>query len=553
MPDDKKIKKILDDLYKIDPEFKKHEKKLIKIIKELLLLQPNIKPDSKFAEELKSMLKNEEKNIDKKESIKVKNSSKNYFTSFSFLFDLSRSFVIVSILLLLVVSFSFVKIQKDGIKFTQQNKNQNEYLEMFKETKIVKKGKNSFGDLFTQSQNLTAGNQSGEMAALSSTDRALGLGGGGYSAVKMESSIAPAGEMGIMPLPVKFNYIYTGGDFEMFGSEESVYKRVPLDISKEFAGNFSGGNLLIGTDKFNNAGISSFNLIEDRDFGYNVYFGLEDGSISLYKNWKKWPRVEDICGGWENYQCIEGYRLSFDQVLSNDRLLAIADGFLTEYGVDLSSYGPGEVQNDWLKDYSLAEDKSSYYIPETISIIYPLLVDGKVVYEESGYKSGLNVEVDMREEKVSGLYGLYYQNYESSVYETEGDKQKIMELAYNGGTYPYYDYFGEGEYETVDIELGSPSLELVKIWNYDNSSMTSQEMYVPAYVFPVISQSKPTYFYRKNVVIPAVKDFFNRYEGITPRTLPVLMNEEGSVDGSSSSSEGVVEIMNDSVSANNFR
>jgi len=32
-----------------------------------------------------------------------------------------------------------------------------------------------------------------------------------------------------------------------------------------------------------------------------------------------------------------------------------------------------------------------------------------------------------------------------------------------------------------------------------------------------------------------------------------LMNEEGSVDGSSSSSEGVVEIINDSVSANNVR
>lgn len=532
MPNDKKIKKILDDLYKIDPEFKNHEKQLVKIIKELLLLQPDIKPDSKFVEDLKNMLKTEEKKISKNEVLKTKESSKNYFTSFSFLFDLSRSFVIVSVLLLLVVSFSFVKIQKDGIKFTKQSKPQSEYLEMFKETKIVKKSKNSFGNLYAQVKDANTGIESSGSAMLSSVGRSSGMGAGDYSVPKMAAGFSSVDEIGIMPMPTKFNYIYTGGEFEMFGDEENVYKRIPLNISKELAGNFSGNNLLIDTNKFNNAGISSFNLIEDRDFGYNVYFGLEDGSVSLYKNWKKWPRVEEICGGWENTQCIEGYQLSFDQVLSDGKVLSIANNFLTEYGVDLSIYGPGEIQNDWLRDYSLAEDKSSYYIPDTISVVYPLLVDGKTVYEESGYKSGLNVEVDMREEKVSGLYNMFYQNYESANYETEKNKEKILELVYNGGTSPYYDYFNEGEYETVDIELGAPSLELVKIWNYDNSSMTSQELYVPAYVFPVISQSKPVYFYRKNVVIPAVKDFFNYYDSFIPRVLPALMDGEDTVDSS---------------------
>ncbi len=533
MNDEKKIKKILNDLYKIDSEFKKHEKKITKIIKELLLLQPDIKPDSKFVEDLKSMLQTEEKKIDKKKKDKEKNISKNYFTSFSFLFDLSRSFVIVSVLLLLVVSISFVKIQKNSSRFVRENNSRLDFLNGLQDSVIVKKGKYSFGNLYSQS----TGSES-TMLSSKVDGRAYGLGSGNVSmsAEAQEASFVTADDLSIMPMPVKYNYIYTGGDFEMFRNEEEVYKRVPLDISKQFGGNFSSSGLLIDTNKFNNAGVSSFSLIEDRDFGYNISFYLEDGSVSLYKNWKKWPRIEELCGGWENYECIESHRLSFDQILSNDETLSIADNFLNEYGVDLSSYAPGEVQNDWLRDYAAAEDKSTYYVPESISVVYPLKIDNKTVYEEHGNKSGIVVEVDMKEKKVSGLYSMFYQNYESSVYETEGDKEKIMELVYNGGSYPYYDYFVEGEYETVDIELGSPSLELVKIWNYDQTKMTSQELYVPAYVFPVISQSKHSYFYRKNVVIPAVKDFFNRYNFPgQPRILPAVSSESVDLDSSVSS------------------
>ncbi|MCK9438929.1 MAG: hypothetical protein WC164_02040 [Patescibacteria group bacterium] len=542
MIDDKKIKKILNDLYKIDPEFKSHEKKLVKIIKELLLLQPDIKPDSKFAEDLKLMLKTEEKKINKVKANKKEETSKNYFTSFSFLFDLSRSFVIVSVLLLLVVSFSFVRLQKDASKFVHQNKPENSFLNIEQETRIVKKGKNSFGNLYSQ---LTAGTES-SMLSSRADDRVLGMGDGNMTTMEAEEGKIASSDMSIMPMPVKYNYIYTGDEFEMFESEEEVYKRVPLDISKQFANNFSSSGLLINTNKFSNAGVSSFSLMEDRDFGYNISFYFEDGSVSLYKNWKKWPRIEELCGGWENYECIESHRLSFDQILSNEETLSIADNFLNEYGVDLSSYGPGEVQNDWLRDYAATEDKSNYYIPESISVVYPLIIDDKMVYEEYGNKSGIVVEVDMREKKASGLYSMFYQNYESSVYETEGDREKIMELVYNGGAYPYYDYFVEGEYETVDIELGAPSLELVKIWNYDETKMTNQELYVPAYVFPIISQSKPNYFYRKNIVIPAVKDFFNRYNYPgQPRILPIDLSEPMEADGSVSSggSDGLAETL----------
>ncbi|PKM91154.1 hypothetical protein CVU82_03835 [Candidatus Falkowbacteria bacterium HGW-Falkowbacteria-1] len=550
MKSDKKIKDILDDLYKIDPEFKKHEKKIAKIIKELLLLQPEIKPDSRFIEDLRNMLKMEEKNVvrskkDVKKGIEEKK-NKDYFFSFNFLFDLSRSFVIVSVLLLLVVSFSFVELQKQSPDISK-NDFQNKYLDILSETKIVKKDKNSFGSLYSQSTSLSTSFQESSSAIssrplgasseaikmMSSDTSGFGAGGSFASAPQTEDILnfengVSGDEMSVMRMPVRYNYIYTGGDFDMFKSEEDVFKKTVPNLSKELANDFIGKSFsLVDFSKFTDVGISNFNLLEDRDFGYSVYFGLEDGSFSLYKNWKRWPRAETLCGGWENYQCFEDYQLSFNEVLSNQEILQISDDFLKNYKIDISNYGPGEVQNEWMRDYYLSSDKASYYIPESISVIYPLTIEGRTVYEEYGQKTGLSVDVDIREKKVAGLYGLFYQQYESSSYETETNKDKIMELVYRGGEYPYYDYFEDDfNYEVIDIELGAPRLDLVKIWNYDNYSMISQELYVPAYVFPVISQSKDSYFYKKNVVIPAVKEFFDRYNNFDgPNVLPVLMGD----------------------------
>jgi hypothetical protein len=45
----------------------------------------------------------------------------------------------------------------------------------------------------------------------------------------------------------------------------------------------------------------------------------------------------------------------------------------------------------------MSVDKSSYYISETINVIYPLKINGMTVHSDFGQKVGVNVEVDMRE------------------------------------------------------------------------------------------------------------------------------------------------------------
>ena len=540
MKNEKRIKKILDDLYKIDPEFKKHEKKISKIISELLLLQADIKPDNKFADDLRAMLKIEAKKNTKKATSKVNNTkkanketSKNYFLSTNFIIDLSRSFVIVAILLLFVVGLSFSKIQTRNLKISKDNL-QSEYFKSLSETKIVKLGKNSFGSLSFENQE---GGLESDGRMISSQDQyALGFGSSSNVGESFDVSVSDKfiDDVYIMPIMTKYNYIYNGGDFDMFNSEEEVYKRIVPSLSGEIVNQFSNNNFsIIDLNKFKNLNVSNFSFLEDRDFGYNIHFGLEEGNFSIYKNWKKWPRIETICGSWDNYQCFENHRLSFSDVPQNSELIQIANNFLRDYGINLDNYGNPQVQNYWLRDYSLASDKPNYYIPDSINIIYPLVINDKQVYEEYGNISGLNVEVDIRERKVAGLHGLSYQQYQSSTYDTETDISKILDLAYKGGNYyDYdYDYYGDNyEYEVIDIELGTPSLELVKIWNYDNITMTSQELYIPAYVFPIISESDSSNLYKQNVVIPAVKEFFDRYKNINSggeaRVLPYIQDIE---------------------------
>lgn len=113
MSKEKRVKEILKDLYKIDSEFKKHEKKVVKIIQELLLLQPDIEPDSKFVDDLRDVLKIEAKNLSKKD-LKKNNAQKpkEYFKSFSFILNLSKSLVVFSLILFFAITISFVRIGK---------------------------------------------------------------------------------------------------------------------------------------------------------------------------------------------------------------------------------------------------------------------------------------------------------------------------------------------------------------------------------------------------------------------------------------------------------
>jgi len=154
----------------------------------------------------------------------------------------------------------------------------------------------------------------------------------------------------------------------------------------------------------------------------------KEGMISINENYEQWQNHRPVC---RDRKCYEAQRLKEADVPVDEVLIKIADDFLNEKNINTSDYGEPEVRKEWLLNTQMNRE---IYIPDRISIIYPLVIEGKKIFEESGYLSGMNVSIDVRLNKVTNMHYMT-QDYESSNYETETNTDRILEFAAQGGRY----------------------------------------------------------------------------------------------------------------------
>jgi hypothetical protein len=213
-------------------------------------------------------------------------------------------------------------------------------------------------------------------------------------------------------------------------------------------------------------------------------------------------------------------RLKIGDIPADDVILGIAADFVRAHGIDLSKYGTPEVDNLWRQQYEQTPDKNQYYIPDQIRVIYPLLVEGQPVYDESGGKSGLSIGVNIREKKVADIWGIQDQKYLKSSYPAVTDPAKITAYLENQGRM-YTDWLPEGStVKTVDITLGTPEMGYVKMYNYENNM--SEELIVPALIFPVTNVPAGEVYYRNSVTVPLASDILEKaLNQPNPRPLPI--------------------------------
>ncbi|MDD5071296.1 MAG: hypothetical protein PHQ42_01010 [Patescibacteria group bacterium] len=481
------IKKILDDLYLIDPELKKYEKDLAEMIKKILESRPNTKFDEKFAQRLKKEIMEKIKKMKNQEEKNAR-----LFFNFNFMKKFSYAPAGIIILLLIIAPAAFY-LTKKNIDLA------------YNTLKISALKEGAFGSLAAQDQTASTqadarseGGGGGEMI--------FGRGGGG--------GMGAASDIGF-PAPeiVNYNYIYKGEEINISGEngKMEVYRRKKsqegvYQLAKNVLGkiNFDSVDL----KKFNNTKITNFSLAEERDFGYMVNFDLEKNMVSIFSNWNKWPRPDSHC---RDQACFDQHRLKINDMLSDEEIIKIAEDFVKEYKVNLDNYGPGQVFDYWRYYYETAGDKENVYIPESVSVIYPLKLNGKTLHDGSGFPSGLSVEINIRYKKASGLIGMTLQNYEAAAYEIEADSQKIINLAEQGGFYAGYRNLNPTK--VIDVELGTPALGLMSHWKYDQGKTEGEELFVPALIFPIEKTSEETpYLFRKNIAIPLVKEILEERE-----------------------------------------
>jgi hypothetical protein len=213
---------------------------------------------------------------------------------------------------------------------------------------------------------------------------------------------------------------------------------------------------------------------------------------------------------------------------SDEEIIKATNAFLNDYKVDLSAYSTPEVNKDFL-NYSIKGQET--YVPEEVAVAYPLVVDGKSVFESYGEIDGLSVNYDVRNRKVSSMYNLMTHSYQSSNYEAETDVAKILEAAKNvDGTMPMplRDNGEEAAYKKIEIELDTPFLSFENMNRYEGNQ--NSEYLVPCLVFPVKNGTDMSAYARKRVVVPIIKDFLNQNDGG-----PVMIMKGATGAGSSAS------------------
>lgn len=462
-------------------------------------LNPQIKPDKQFASLLRSELAEKAQAL----SPRLDKSINKPLTFFSFM-----NKVIIPIVAVAIVAA--------GTGYWYANNNSgligldgNQLLS--DKIAVTELTENSFGDL--------------DKVQIVADNRSNGQGGSGggsnlTASAEADKMAAPGygGGGSFAPVPNTTKYEYVGKAIDNLPENHGVLQRLkpsqPVGLFNRIIRFFSFG--LIDLTKMQNATVQSISFLEDKEYGLNVNVDLNYGSVNIYQNWEKWPQPRYECYG---YQCGPQPPLNIRDIPSDSEAVEIADKFLAEYSISREGYADGQVVDfsNWRILYEQAEDKSTIYLPEQVQVIYPLQLSGQTVYDEGGNLSGMNVTVDVRSRKVSGVYGLETKQFEKSSYVGETDVKRIMEMALRGG-YRNYDYpYVEGENKS--LKLDTPKIQLVRMWYTKDINKQGEDLYVPSLVFPIINSSELNYW-RKNVIVPLVKDILDN-ENIYGNPVPM--------------------------------
>lgn len=507
---EKNINKILEDIYMADETLRPHEEELKKVVEKLIASKPQADIDERFLSELRSEILKRADEIKTGEKEGVSTVRQSVFGKLAYALGGA------ALVLVLVIPFlnkgqimSELKVADDSV------------MSSVNEVRISKLANNAFGflgqanngdpDMAVMERSQSGGG--GVPAPINTAnDATLGLGGGG--------GMSESAKM-IAPEYTEYEFVYTGDELMSPADELEVYRKVKNSMAQnDLAQKVAQMNIgALDLSKFKNTNVTNLNIVEDREFGYSLYFNLADNHIMIGSNWEKWPRPDENC---REQACFDRYRLKISDVPSDNELIAIADRFLDEYNIDIKNYGEGEVLDHWRRSYEQAEDKTMAWIPEIIQVVYPLKINGEVVYDESGNKVGAMVEVNIRHKKASGLNNVIAQVYESSLYDAETDTGVIKKIAENGGRYNRYYYGSSENSRRVTLELGTPTIGLVQYWHYDDSKGGGNELYVPSYIFPIVNKPVGVDYYQKTVVVPLVKDLLKEYEEIPGRPMPLI-------------------------------
>lgn len=483
---DIKLKTMLTDLYSLDPSLKDQEAELIPILEALIKLKPDAPLDAAFTAELRRKL------------FATTLHSSHASMSAPLFHKVAFAGLGGLITLLIAVPVTY--------KLAQSNSGLPELFlgSLSGLPTITNLGQAAFGNLSSEA--------SSSISALSErSSSTIGMGGGGSAAASAVP--APTADSKLMApgMPIdpyygdiiEYIYTYKGEALDLSNVSDAVYKKTGginlgnsgKDLTRDTFGP-------IDMSAFKNAKIQAFNIKQEGDNGYTVYVDPENGAVSINGNSGLWGYT----GG-------DYIPLTESDIMSNEDAINTANQFLADYRIDTSGFGAPVIDDRGIV-YALSQPVGMRYIPDTINITYPLLLEGQPAYNGDGSAYGIFAMINMRTKAVVSLTINVASAYDKSSYELERDSATVLNLASHGGLY-YYPM--EGVTKTIEIELGTPEVILTSHYAYTNNS--SELLFIPALSFPVIKNSDTNPVYSDHVVIPLVKSVIEEANTVPPITI----------------------------------
>ena len=494
---------ILQELYSWNPDLKKREIELINLINKMVEAKPDTKFDKSFAESLKndlltnSLFLNTGRGLKKKYLLfnipaggginKIMNKR---------IYAIVGSSAIVFVVAVFMIMNNIPTKKINGLSL----------LNTYSSDQLVKSAPGAFGGLTSlNSASTSPVLAKGQVSVVDGAELIASAPNVG----KAESALVTpnvatrsmlAGPARMIAPAYSYKFEYKGEPLDLKEGTGIVYRRIKGD------GNLSSNiDSLIGSNTFgpinlttfSNLKTSNISLSEDKKLGLNINIDFNEENIYISENWQKWQSARDNCG--ENQACYDSYRIKISDIPEDSNLIAMSDSFLSAHRINLDHYGKPVVDNNWRSGYEIAADKTNFYIPEYSNLVYPLIVDGQSVYDQSGNIDGLRVTVNLLQKAVSSVSNLMPYRYETSEYPLETSSDKILGLALKGGNNYYYN---NGQPEVV-IELGTPFKSLTRYYRSKNN--VNEELLIPALIFP-IKNAPADYYGSKFITIPLVKE-----------------------------------------------
>ncbi|EKE29518.1 MAG: hypothetical protein ACD_2C00156G0008 [uncultured bacterium (gcode 4)] len=468
------FKKILRELYSLDPSLEEKEEKILQILEEMITNKPDTHFDEKFKEELRAKVLLE---VSKKQGSDDKESEWKKAIAYLLLGASGVAFA----------AFMFVTVSPTGTVGPNNNWGQKISFAYEKEQKADK----AFGTI----------------------SPAAGWQWWGWSPVSrdatssfMDSKIATGGPaVDVPPYEQKiYKYVYSWSWFNIDETEMSVLLKKKswlqgTDVSS-LLNNFSLTNIDIS--KFWDLKLNTLNLSQNIDKWLNMNIDLNEWNIQISKNYALWPQFACV-----TEECVKTNKIDINEIPSDDKLLEIASSFANDFKLDLSSYWKPIVNKEWRAEYERATNKNDIYIPDTVYVVYPLVLDSKSVFEEFWQNRWITIWIDVRSQKVSEVSGLERLEFEESKYPVETNTWNILKIAEKWWRYWIDDlsiYPENIKITNVEVKLWEPTLSYVHM--YDYKDWRSAEYMVPAMIFPVAQEPKEWEYFQKNIVVPIAKD-----------------------------------------------